>query len=110
MGAILYSFHLRTPVRAEHDGDDVSNVVITGIEGQRIAVLGYQLTVTAPGVISIQDTDDNELAPLSLIAGNPATYSDSSVPAFVSATGEGIKIVNPNGVDTLGHMTYIVVT
>ena len=105
---------LRAPVKAEADG---TNTIITGVPGKRIAVTGYNLTVdvtiSSGAFLTIEDDTPSTptiLGYLNLAAGNPASYADVYDPAFITASGQGLVINNPNGVNTYGHLNYILIT
>lgn len=93
-------------VNATADGD---NVVIAAVAGAGIRVIGYVLTVTAAGVIKLQDTAATPAihAELSLPLNGVAPYAGGlSCPAFETAAGTGVEVNNPAAVDTLGHIAY----
>lgn len=97
-----------TLVNATADGDNL--VIAAPGAGLKIRVLGYVLTVTAAGVVSLQDTVGTPVVhgKFDLAAGENATYSGGmDAPAFELAENVGLEINNPTGVDTLGHMTWI---
>ena len=102
-------------VAAQADG---VNVVLAGVAGKSIVVLGYTLTCTvaAPGqsltgkfqssagspvvLGTFFASDDDFPAPLSYVGNWEA-------PAFAVAVGDGLDILNGTGVDTVGHLTYM---
>ncbi len=89
--------------------DDV-NIVIQGVERRSIRVLGYVLIVTVAGTIGVEDTGGAVLAKFPCAANGGVSYSGGvEAPAFWTAVGQGLVIRNPAGVDTLGHMTYVLV-
>ena len=110
MGQIyISSDRLRAVVKADNTGPGTqNNVVIPGVDGQRICVTGYNLSVDVGGLITLQDDADtpNVLAYLQLAAGSPAPYADVYDAAFITAVGKGLRIVNPSGTKTYGHMNY----
>lgn len=94
-------------VNAAADGD---NTVIAAVASKKIRVLGYHLSVTAAGLIVLQDTAGTPVvhARHSLAANGTASYAGGhDAPAFETAAGEGVEISNPASVDTHGHITYI---
>lgn len=95
-------------VNATADGN---NTVITGTSGKSILVVGYTLNVTAAGSISVRDGAATVYADFSLPAFGGAAYSGGvNAPAFKLATGSNLVINNVTaGVDTTGHLTYILV-
>lgn len=103
------SFLLEEPlyvsVNATANGD---NEIIAAVAGRRVMVLGYMLTGTTTGTISIQDTAGSPVVHARIRIGTDgagAAYS-GPVPAFTTASGVGVEISNHTGNDTLGHMTY----
>ena len=94
-------------VNATSDGD---NTVVAAVAGKSIRVLGYVLTATAAGLITLQDTAGTPVvhAQLSLATNGTASYAGGlQAPAFETASGTGVEISNPSSVDTVGHLTYI---
>lgn len=94
-------------VNATADG---SNTVITGVAGKYIYVLGYALNVNAAGVITIQDSGTPAvLASFKFVDAGGAVFAGSEqCPAFKVDKGLNLVISNAAGVDTLGHITYVV--
>lgn len=93
----------------EADADGV-NEMIAAVTGKKIVVIGYVLTATLAGTITIQDDTSTpvELAKLSLATDGVASYSGGiGAPAFETSSGKALDVSNPAGVDTLGHITYI---
>lgn len=96
-------------VNATADG---ANTVVTGVAGKTIFVLGYALNVNAAGVITIQDSAGSPAVAASFKfadAGGAAYAGGEDCPAFSVAKGLSLVISNAAGVDTLGHLTYILV-
>lgn len=93
-------------VNATADG---SNTVITGTAGKKIVVLGYAFNVNAAGVITVQDSGTpTVLASFEFTDGGGASYAGSEgAPAFEVGVGLNLVISNAAGVDSLGHITYI---
>lgn len=103
VGTIKYA-----SVNATNDGD---NTVIAGVGGVKIRVLGYALTCTGTGTVLLQDTAGSPVIHARIRSGGDgggASYGGGhDAPAFETATGTGVEVSNPAGVDTLGHITYI---
>lgn len=94
-------------VNATADGD---NTIVAAVGGKKIRVLGYALTVTAAGTITVQNTQATPvlMAQFSLAAQGGVSYAGGlTAPAFETAVGTGVEINNPAGVDILGHLTYV---
>ncbi len=101
-------------VNALADGD---NTVIAGVADKRITVLGYLLTTdvggsAAAGEVTLQDTAaaPGIVASLqfsSATGGGAAFVGSAECPAFELPIGLGLEINNPVGVDTTGHLTYV---
>ncbi len=95
-------------VNSTSDGD---NTVISGVAGKSIYVLGYAVGANAAGVITFQDTAASPViyATFEFNDGGGASYAGSEgCPAFKVTKGEGLEVSNAAGVDTTGHLTYIV--
>lgn len=93
-------------VNATADGD---NTIITGVSLKKIRVIGYVLTVTTAGTITLQNTAGSPeiYAQFSLAANGGVSFAGGMMcPAFETAVGTGLEINNPAGVDTLGHIIY----
>ena len=104
-GLIATIKHAR--VNATADGN---NTVIAAVPAKTLLVLGYVLTVTAAGTITLQDNQGTPAvhAQLSLPANGVAAYAGGrDAPAFEVAAGQALVVNNPVGVDTLGHITYV---
>jgi hypothetical protein len=85
------------------------NTVIAGVTGRKIRVLSYNLTATAAGTVTFQDTAGSPViaAVFSVPANGPLKYPGGiNAPAFETAVGTGFVISNSAGVDTTGHLTY----
>jgi hypothetical protein len=95
-------------VNATTDGD---NAIIAAVASKKIVVLGYVLTGTATGTITIQDTagTPNVLGKIRCSSdGGGASYAGGiDCPAFETIAGNGLEINNTAGLDCLGHITYI---
>jgi len=94
-------------IDATADGD---NEIVAAVAGKSIRVLGYALSVSAAGLISLQDTAGTPVVhgQFDLADNGVVSYAGGiNAPAFETAEGEGVEIENPAGVDTLGHMTYV---
>jgi len=92
-------------VEATSDGE---NTVIEGTEGKKITVIGYALAVTAEGTIVLKGTTTK--AKFNLAKQGGVSYSGGpDCPAFQVSAGTKLVIENPAGVDTLGHITYLLI-
>jgi hypothetical protein len=95
-------------VNATLDGD---NPIISAVASRKIVVLGYVLTATAAGTITIQDTagTPNVIARIRSGAdGGGASYAGGiDAPAFETISGNGLEINCSAGLDCLGHISYI---
>lgn len=94
-------------VNATADGD---NVVIAAVAGKAIRVIAYQLTASAAGTVTVQDTAGSPVvfASFAMAANGNLSYEGGlQAPAFETASGTGLEISNGAGVDTLGHITYL---
>lgn len=94
-------------VNATADGD---NTVISAVAGKALRVLSYQLTSTAAGTVTLQDTAGSPavFASFAMPANGNITYTGGlQAPAFETASGVGLEVSNGTGVDTLGHITYL---
>jgi hypothetical protein len=92
---------------ATADGD---NTIVAAVGGKKIRVLGYLVIATGAGVVTLQDitTGTDRAAIRSGGDGQGAVFVGSlECPAFDTATGEGLEVNNPAGVDSHGHVTYI---
>lgn len=97
-------------VNATADGD---NSIITGVSEKSIVVLGYALNANAAGVVTLQDSaaTPNVHASFALAANGSVSYAGgTNCPAFKIAVGNGLEVNNAAGVDTLGHVSYILVS
>lgn len=95
---------LFTKLDAQADGD---NTIIAGVAGKQIRVLGYHLMATGAGTVIFKDAIDFR-AYFSLAANGAATYAGThDAPAFDCAVGQALTVTNPAGVDTKGHITYV---
>ena len=95
-------------VNATSDGD---NTVISAPSDatRSIYVIGYSLNVNAAGVITVQDSDNTAVASFEFVDGGGASYAGNlDCPAFKLPAGKGLEVSNVAGVDTLGHITYII--
>lgn len=95
-------------INATSDGD---NTVIAAVAGKRIRVLAYVLTTTAAAADIIFKSATTELGRLVTgAAGGGAVYDGGpDRPAFTGGTNEAFIVNNPAGVDSKGHVTYILV-
>ena len=93
-----------TRVNATADGE---NTVIAAVTGKRIVVLGYALNVNAAGVITIKD-GTSTFASFKFADGGGCSFAGSlDCPAFRLNEGKALVIENAAGVDSLGHITYV---
>lgn len=100
----LASNTLFARINATADG---SNVVIPTVTGSRIVVIGFCLTATAAGVVTIQDSAAVVLASFDLAARTPVSYSGTTeAPAFQTSVTEGLIVVTQTGQDVLGFIAY----
>lgn len=93
-------------VNATADGD---NTIITGVSGKKIRVLGYAITVTTAGTITLQDSAGtaNVFGQFSLAAQGGVSYAGGPMcPAFETIAGNGVEINTQTGQDCLGHLSY----
>ena len=89
---------------------DGVNELVAAVAGKKIVVIGYVLSVTVAGIITIQDDTGTpvELAKLTLEIDGVASYSGGiNAPAFETSVGKALDINNPATVDTHGHLAYI---
>lgn len=96
-------------VNATADGD---NEIIAAVAGKKIRVLSYVLTGASVGggTVTLQDTAGTPVAHLKLAVANNGGFvyvGDWNLPAFETASGEGLEVNNPSGSDTFGRMTYL---
>jgi hypothetical protein len=92
-------------VEATADGD---NTLIAAVAGKQIRVLAFALTVSIAGTITLQDTDNTDLATFVLPASGGVSFAGTNeAPAFETAQGKGLEVTNPAGLDTLGFITYV---
>ena len=99
----------RTPkflaIAATADG---ANTIIAAIAGTRIQVISYVVMVTTSGNVEFQDTDGTVLATFPLSANGGVSYAGGLyAPAIETLPGKGLRINNPAGVDTYGHLCYL---
>ena len=102
-------------VNAAADG---VNEIIAAIAGKSIVVLGYTLTctVSSPSQALKGNFEDGAGTPVvhgvffasDLAFPAPLSYVGNwEAPAFEVAIGEPLNIRNGTGVDTVGHITYM---
>jgi hypothetical protein len=91
-------------VNADADGD---NTIVAAVAGKRIRVVGYALSATTAGLVTIRSAA-TVLAELSLpAAGTVVPYVGSvAVPAFQTAPGEALVFATQVGQDVNGHLAY----
>lgn len=96
-------------INATSDGD---NTVVTGTTGFRIRVLGYSVTANAAGVIAFQDSAASPVIFASFEEADSASHSYAGsfeCPAFDVTSGLNLEVTNASSVDTLGHVTYVLI-
>jgi hypothetical protein len=90
-----------------------TTTVIAGTGGKKIRVLAYAFTVSAASTVQIQDdaVTPNILAgPFDLVAGGGIVFRGArDVPAFDTATSQGLVFNLGAAVNCRGHITYILV-
>jgi hypothetical protein len=93
------------PVALTADGDATA---IAASTGKRICVLSYVLTnATTAGLVILKDTGGT-LATFSLPLNGSVSYAGSiEAPAFQTGSGLALTLNNGTGVDTYGHISYI---
>jgi hypothetical protein len=94
-------------VNADTDGD---NTVIAGVAGKKLRIIGYQLTASAAGVVTLKDDAASPVTHAELNAGAsvPIPFAGSVwCPAFDVAAGEGLVINTQAGQDVNGHIAYV---
>lgn len=104
-GALTASAPLFARINADADGDNT--VIPAQGPGNKIRVLGYALTVSAAGMITIR-SGATALVEYTLPANGGVSYGGPT-PAFETNANEALIINNPATVDTNGHLTYTVV-
>ena len=89
---------------------DGQNIIVAAVAGKRVKVISYVLTVTAAAQqLVVENTGGTNLAQFTLGINGGVSYAGSyEAPAFQTNIGEGLAVVNPTGVDTYGHFTYLV--
>ena len=103
-GQVLNVLHAR--INATADGN---NTVIAAVANAVILILGYAFTATLAGTVTLQDSAATVLASFAIATNGGIVYGGEDVaPAFELAVGQGFVVNNPAGVDTLGHVTYVV--
>lgn len=94
-------------INATADGDNT--VIAAPGAGKQITVIGYAINANAPGVVTIQDTANVVVASFELTDGGGVTYAGSfECPAFDLPVNTGLELSNAVGMDTLGHITYVI--
>lgn len=94
-------------INATSNGD---NTVIAASPGKKIIVLGYAVGVNAAGVVTFQNTAGEPVvyASFEFQDGGGASYAGGPwCPAFEVAVGTGLEVNCAEGVDALGHLTYV---
>lgn len=94
-------------IQATADGD---NTIVAAVAGKRIQVTGYLVMVTAAGLVTCKDGAGTVLAKWPCAANGGAAYPGNPiVPAMRTAPGQALVINNPAGVDTYGHVAYLLI-
>jgi len=96
-------------INSTSDGD---NTVISAVSGKTIYVLGYVVNVNAAGTTNFQSTEASPtiVASYEFVDGGGASFAGSEqCPAFKLPKGTGLEVSNAAGVDTTGHVTYVLV-
>lgn len=99
----------RVSVNAANDGDNT--VIAAPGAGFKIKILAGILTVSAAANPLILKSAANELARYALAVNQALTLpmvDQGRVPWFELNENELFRVTNPVGVDTLGHLEYIV--
>lgn len=93
-------------VNATTDGD---NTVIAAVPTKKLRILGYVLTATGAGTITLKSATAGAIGRIICSAnGAGASYPGGvDAPACETVAGEAFVINNPVGVDTMGHLSYI---
>jgi hypothetical protein len=96
-----------TQINATADGD---NTVIAAQAGKVIRVISYVLTSTATGAVLVKDGAGTVLARFNpAVNGGAAFAGGVDAPAFETASGQSLVINNAAGIDTIGHIGYVVI-
>lgn len=92
---------------------DGNNIITTGTTSKVQRILGYVLTATAAGLVTIQDTNATPKVIGRLRIGGDgygASYAGGiDAPVGDTGSGYGITINCAAGVDVYGHITYILI-
>jgi hypothetical protein len=95
---------------ATADGDNT--VIAAQGTGKKIRVLGYALNINAPGTVQWKSNTTALSGAMEFVDGGGlvAPMCDPSIGAFwfETAANEALVITNATGVDSLGHVTYLV--
>ena len=105
-GQVLDIKHAR--INATLDGN---NTIIAALANTQLFILGYAFAVTLAGTVTLQDSQGAPVvhASFPLATNGGISYAgEGGAPAFEIAEAFGFVINNPAGVDTLGHVTYVV--
>jgi len=95
------------PINAANDG---ANTIVAALAGA-IRVISYCFTCTQPAnPLIFQEDDGTLLAKFTVAANGGVSFPgpDDSC-AFQARSGKALQVVNPVGVDTFGHLAYVVV-
>lgn len=91
-------------INADADGDNT--IIPAQGAGNKIRVLSYALTVSAAGTVTIR-SGATVLSEFTLPANGGVSY-DGPSPAFETAANQALIINNTAGMDTNGHLAYVV--
>lgn len=98
-------------INATADGDNTI-IAAPSDPAKSIYVLAYAITVsTTAGLVTFQDSAGSPavFAVFDLaIRGGASFAGHLEAPAFKVTTGLGFEVNNGAGVDTIGHITYII--
>jgi hypothetical protein len=108
--AVKATYRLRyARANATADGDNV--LIAAPGAREQITVLGYALNVNAAGVIILQDSANVPVASFEFVDSGGMAYAGGfDCPAFELPVGTGLEVNNAAGVDTTGHITYVITT
>jgi len=94
------------PIAATGDG---LNTVVAATPGMEIWVIAYVIIGDATGLIGFRDGGGAVLADYPVSANGGVSYAGGrEAPAFKTAAGQALMLNNPAGVNSYGHVTYVV--
>lgn len=94
-------------VNATVDGD---NTLVAAVAGKRIRVLSYMITVTAAASGHIIKSSGGTVLARAALAANGGISHAAANGCFETAAGEGLVVTNQTGVDSLGHLSYVLLS